>query len=289
MYFFLYISTLIFLLEQVQEDESARTLHILHEAARNRLTDDVLKSSENEKWNDAAIQKKKRHHHHVGSTSNNLKDQSEQHPGCQLAGHLLLDRVPGNFHILARSNHHDIEPQMTNTSHKVNEFYVGDPTAKYWIQERQRQRSSQVPKEIEFNNKIIPLNNNIYSTKNLHESYHHYIKLVATKIDGMKVGRRELVTYQMTANSQLAYYDDKVTPEAKFVYDISPIAVKYTFDRSTRRWYDYLTSVFAIIGGIFTVVGMLEAFIRGITTSRGIGRKRGGGGAATTNIYRNHH
>lgn len=27
----------------------------------------------------------------------------EEHPGCQISGFLMVDRVPGNFHIKARS------------------------------------------------------------------------------------------------------------------------------------------------------------------------------------------
>ena len=188
---------------------------------------------------------------------------------------MLLDRAPGNFHILARSKHHDLASEMTNVSHMVNELYIGDPTAMHWIQ----QRRSQVP--VEVGPKITPLNGNVYPTTEFHESYHHHIKLIATKIDGMKVGRRELVTYQMLANSQLAYYDDKVTPEAKFAYDFSPIAVKYTF--RSRRWYDYLTSIFAIIGGVFTVVGMLEGVMRRITS----GGKGGGGSKKSRNNNNN--
>ena len=242
------IEWLHFVEEQVQKNEGARTLHLAHQAARNRL-DEEKRVDEDKKWNDAAIQKKKRHHHKV---LRNWKD--SEHPGCQIAGHLLVDRAPGNFHIMARSKHHDLVSEMTNVSHMVNNLYVGDPTAMHWIQ---RQRSK-IPTEIEPT--IIPMNENVYPTSDLHESYHHYMKLVATKIDGMKVGSRELVFYQMLANSQLAYYDKKITPEAKFAYDLSPIAVKYSFQ--SRRWYDYLTSIFAIIGGVFTVVGMVEGAMR---------------------------
>merc|ERR1712194_357542 len=32
----------------------------------------------------------------------------EEHPGCQLSGFLMVDRVPGNFHIKARSKAHDL-------------------------------------------------------------------------------------------------------------------------------------------------------------------------------------
>ena len=32
-----------------------------------------------------------------------------EHPGCQIAGYLFLNRAPGNFHIMARSKSHDLE------------------------------------------------------------------------------------------------------------------------------------------------------------------------------------
>eukprot|EP00536_Pseudo-nitzschia_multiseries_P009542 jgi/Psemu1/288535/fgenesh1_pg.269_\ len=238
------IEWLHFVEEQVEEDEGARTLHRAHQAARNRL-DEAKRNDEEKKWSDPGIQRKKRHHHKVRSLW-----KEADHSGCQIAGHILVDRAPGNFHIMARSKHHDLVSEMTNVSHMVNSLYVGDPTAMHWIQ----QRRSQLPAEIEP--AITPLNDNVYPTNDLHEAYHHYMKLVATKVDGMKVGSRELVFYQMLANSQLAYYNKNVTPEAKFAYDLSPIAVKYCF--KSRRWYDYLTSIFAIIGGVFTVVGMIE-------------------------------
>jgi thiol-disulfide isomerase/thioredoxin len=250
-----------FVEQQVQGNEHLRTLHKAHEDARNRLEDDDFKADMDKIWNDPAIQKKKARHHAVGK-----KWKDDEHPGCQLAGHLLLDRAPGNFHILARSKHHDLAPFMTNVSHMVNELYIGDPTAMHWIQKKR----SKVPTEVEPT--ITPLNGNAYLTEELHEAYHHYIKLIATKIDGMKVGSRELVFYQMLANSQLAYYDKSLTPEAKFAYDLSPIAVKYSF--RSRKWYAYLTSIFAIIGGVFTVVGMIEAVL-GRFVSR-VGSKGGG-------------
>ena len=236
-----------FIEQQIEDNENSRTLHLAHEAARKRL-DDESRSLEDKKWNDSAMQKKKAHHHKVAK---NWKD--DEHPGCQLSGHLLLDRAPGNFHILARSEHHDLEPYMTNVSHMVNDLFIGDPTAKHWITKKR----SKVPTEVEST--ITPLNGNAYPTEEMHEAYHHYIKLIATKIEGMKVGTRELVFYQMIENSQLAYYDKLMTPEAKFSYDLSPIAVKYSI--GSRRWWEYMTSIFAIIGGVFTVFGIFEGIL----------------------------
>lgn len=50
-----------------------------------------------------------------------------------------------------------------------------------------------------------------------------------------------------------------VRAEAKFIYDLSPIAVSYV--SASRHWYDYMTSIMAIIGGVFTVFGMMESGI----------------------------
>ena len=57
-------------------------------------------------------------------------------------------------------------------------------------------------------------------------------------------------------------------PEAKFSYNLSPIAVHHRFEPKIH-WYDYLTSLMAIVGGTFTVIGMLENSI-----NVAIGKKR---------------
>ena len=54
--------------------------------------------------------------------------------------------------------------------------------------------------------------------------------------------------------------------EAKFTYDLSPIAVSY--EKKYRAWYDYFTSVMAIVGGTFTVVGMLESGIHSVSSKK---------------------
>jgi hypothetical protein len=107
--------------------------------------------------------------------------------------------------------------------------------------------------------KIAPFDGNVYPTYNLHEGYHHYLKLVSTKVEGFRTGYRDVQIYQIIENSQLAYYQEDMVPEAKFVYDLSPISVSYR--TSSRHWYDYCTSIMAIIGGVFTVVGMIESSI----------------------------
>ena len=180
-----------------------------------------------------------------------------EHPGCQLAGHLLLDRAPGNFHVQARSPHHDLVPHMTNVSHLVHHLSVGEPFA-----ERLMEENSIIPPQVR--DKLKPMNGKAYVTFDLHEAHHHYIKIVTTNVEGLRRGNREFKAYQILENSQLSYYRNDVVPEAKFMYDLSPIAVTYEWESKT--WYDYVTSIMAIVGGTFTVVGMLESSITKVST-----------------------
>jgi hypothetical protein len=220
-------------------------------AARDRLMESEDESdAEERKWHEQIAKQKSKVHDEW---------KAEDHPGCMLSGHLLLDRAPGNFHVQARSQNQEFAAHMTNVSHMVNALTVGDPMARHMITAG---TSSHLPADIL--EKMSPMDGNVYVSDKLHESHHHYLKLISTQVEGFKVGPRELRLYQILENSQLAYYSNDMIPEAKFVYDLSPIAVSYRTE--SRHWYDYCTSIMAIIGGVFTVVGMFESSIHATVT-----------------------
>merc|ERR1712050_135922 len=79
----------------------------------------------------------------------------EDHPGCQISGHVLLERVPGNFHIQARSPHHDLVPHMTNVSHEVHSLSV--------VERLITRKTIEVPKDLE--DKLSPMDGNVYVTE----------------------------------------------------------------------------------------------------------------------------
>ena len=165
-----------------------------------------------------------------------------EHPGCQLSGSLLLNRVPGNFYIQAHSPAHDLAPAMTNCSHEIHFLS--------FVPANRDDKKNSAPLPPNFLQSTTPMNGNVYITHALHQAYHHYIKLISTNGN----------SFQVLQSSQLASYQEENTPEAKFLIDLSPIAVKY--ERISRPWYDYVTSLMAIIGGTFTVVGFLEPVMR---------------------------
>jgi hypothetical protein len=61
----------------------------------------------------------------------------------------------------------------------------------------------------------------------------------------------------MTAHSH-SYAGDDV-PSAKFTFDLSPIQIVVT--DGGRPLYHFLTTTCAIVGGVFTVAGILDALL----------------------------
>ena len=109
--------------------------------------------------------------------------------------------------------------------------------------------------------------------ENQYEAFHHYLKEVVTTefndpyLNTKKSKMTGMRAYQVLSSSQLSYYRDDIVPEAKFSYDPSPIAV-YHRQAYSKRWYDYLTSLMAIIGGTFTVIGMIENTINAAVSKK---------------------
>mmetsp|Transcript_699 Transcript_699/g.1667 ORF Transcript_699/g.1667 Transcript_699/m.1667 type:complete len:516 (-) Transcript_699:449-1996(-) len=219
---------------KVAEEKLGREKKLSSNSLNGALEKHLDMPLEEQHWVEA-FQRMQKHYH------DRSWDASE-HPGCQISGTLLLNRVPGNFYIQAYSPVHDLAPHMTNCSHEIHHLSFA-PTGV----DRENSKGL-VPRG--FDQTSRPMNGNVYVTENLHEAYHHYIKLISTNGN----------SFQVLQSSQLASYQRDDTPEAKFLLDLSPIAV--TYEMTSRKWYDYITSLMAIIGGTFTVVGFLESGIR---------------------------
>ena len=198
-----------------------------------------LNLTQNEKRWLEAMQRTREHHH--------LLWNPEEHSGCQLAGSLHMNRAPGHFSVQAQSAAHSLDPHMANLSHEIHHL-------SFESEDTDGSMEMGVVRD-HFAKFIAPTDGNVYVTYELHEAYQHNIKLVSTNSR----------FYQMIQSTQLSYYKPDKIPETKFVLDISPIAVHYRIYR--RPWYDYLTSLMAILGGVFTVVGMIESVLR-VTTKR---------------------
>eukprot|EP00579_Thalassiosira_antarctica_P031173 CAMPEP_0202031546 /NCGR_PEP_ID=MMETSP0905-20130828/65073_1 /ASSEMBLY_ACC=CAM_ASM_000554 /TAXON_ID=420261 /ORGANISM="Thalassiosira antarctica, Strain CCMP982" /LENGTH=451 /DNA_ID=CAMNT_0048595389 /DNA_START=241 /DNA_END=1596 /DNA_ORIENTATION=- len=215
----------------------------------------TVRNEEEQEWNDALTSYRAPHN------SWNVT----RHPGCQLSGHIMVDKAPGKFLIHAQSYGHDIAAHMTNLSHIVQHFSFGDPGAQRHMEEHDLPGMSS-----RFVKSLHPMDENVYVTGELHQAYHHHLRVIAAEFgEGTMfqwTREKARVVYRILQNSQLSTYRRHIVPEAKWSYEISPIAVSYL--EESRTWYDYLTGVLAIVGGAFTVVGMLDSGLSSLSKKK---------------------
>lgn len=212
-------------------------------------------TKQNQQWLEAL----EHTHHHAKRVWS-----SEEHPGCQIWGTLHLNRAPGHFYIQAKSLAHSIDPRAANLSHVVH--HLSFQSFEY---NKKGQRSKRKNWHSAFDKATAPLDASLYAVDEPHESWHHYLKLVSTNSE----------FYHVTPTHQLALYRADHPTELKVILDISPIAVHHRLER--RPLYDYITAVFAIVGGVFTVFGMIEWWIAStVRRLRRSGQRRVGSAGA---------
>jgi hypothetical protein len=177
-----------------------------------------------------------------------LKDQAGE--GCRIHGFIHVNKVQGNFHMAPgksfQTDHmhvHDLAAlsfqQQFDLSHKIARLSFGqdypgivnplDGAEKTW----QRTGSAMYQYFI----KIVPTTYKESSGEVIHSNQ-------------FSVTEHERV---LTANSRGGL------PGVFFIYDFSPIMVSFT-EHSTS-FAHFLTSLCAIIGGVFTVAGIIDSFI----------------------------
>jgi len=176
----------------------------------------------------------RKRHMHTGAHYHNIFGE-----GCRITGHVEVARVPGTVHFQAtHSQDKTLNLAFTNVSHLVHHFSFGtaDKTA-----------TNSLPAE--YRQAATPLDGRIFLVDKFHMAPHHYIKVVHTRFEG-----RNTRSYQQTHQWSVRTVPRRTVPQAKFSYDLSPVEV--VVRKAERRWYDFVTQVFAIVGGTVTVMSM---------------------------------
>lgn len=160
--------------------------------------------------------------------------------GCRISGHLEVARVPGTVHFQAvHPKDKNLNLAFTNVSHTVHHFSFG---------EAPRRSIAALPAD--FKRHVNPLDGKVFVTDKFHQAPQHYIKVVHTRFE-----TNNIRSYQQTHQSSVRTIARKVVPQAKFSYDLAPVEV--IISKGERRWYDFLTSVLAIIGGTYSSIALI--------------------------------
>eukprot|EP00636_Phaeomonas_parva_P006236 CAMPEP_0118851804 /NCGR_PEP_ID=MMETSP1163-20130328/1085_1 /TAXON_ID=124430 /ORGANISM="Phaeomonas parva, Strain CCMP2877" /LENGTH=472 /DNA_ID=CAMNT_0006784193 /DNA_START=199 /DNA_END=1617 /DNA_ORIENTATION=+ len=184
-----------------------------------------------------------------------------EHPQCLIVGYLEIKRVPGSFHIEARSSHHSFDASSTNASHTVNHLSFGPPSKTI------DRRLYKFPEEYRIRN---PADGQTFVSEVTHASQHHFIQAVHTRYEMLSILRaRIFYAYQMTFETALMRYVASEAPKAKFAYVINPIGAHVR--RGGRKWYEFVTSLAAILGGTVTIFGVLNMVVQSLFKSAVVG------------------
>lgn len=172
--------------------------------------------------------------------------------GCRVNGSMRVKKVPGNFHISAHAHPELIQAYFgdhnpMNCSHIVNHLSFGEPV------DIVGQKWAFSP--LDNVRKIISKDS--IDAEHVHAtSFEYYIKVVPTtysELDG-----HITKTYQFTASSNALVGHFQV-PAIYFRFDLSPITVQFT--QKQVSFAHFLVQVCAIIGGVFTMLGLVSQFV----------------------------
>uniref|UniRef100_A0A8R7U7W9 Endoplasmic reticulum-Golgi intermediate compartment protein 3 n=1 Tax=Triticum urartu TaxID=4572 RepID=A0A8R7U7W9_TRIUA len=204
-----------------------------------------------------------------------LKD--EQGEGCNIHGFVDVNKVAGNFHFApGKSLDHafnflqdmlNFQPENYNISHKINKLSFGK----------------------EFPGVINPLDGVEWKqeqTTGLTGMYQYFVKVVPTiytDIRGRKIHSNQVnimvffnvyfllpsqsfwpilnfhVQFSVTEHFREAIGLPRPPPGVYFFYEFSPIQVDFTEENTSLL--HFLTNICAIVGGIFTVAGIIDSFV----------------------------
>ncbi|XP_028406041.1 endoplasmic reticulum-Golgi intermediate compartment protein 3-like [Dendronephthya gigantea] len=178
-----------------------------------------------------------------------VKLEAQKNEGCEVHGYLEVTKVAGNFHFAPgksfQQQHihvHDLQPfggHQFNLTHHIRHLSFGE----------------------KYPGIKNPLDDNLVISDKAGSMYQYFVKIVPTvykKLNGevlhtnqFSVTKHRRTVKQVTGANGL--------PGVFVLYEFSPMMVQYTEKR--RSFMHFLTGVCAIIGGIFTVAGLVDSFI----------------------------
>jgi len=186
-------------------------------------------------------------YYHILDTAPQCKDAV----GCQIHGDVLVSKVGGNVHVAlgkstVRDGKHVHEFNIKevsdgfNTSHSIHRLEFGE-------------RVEGVQSPLEGTTKIV---------KHGAYMFHYYIKLVPTLYNGRD--GRIVYTHQYSVtdnekNVMVRKGELAGLPGVFLVYEFTPFMVQKI--EKPQPLSHFLTSICAIIGGVFTVAGMIDAML----------------------------
>uniref|UniRef100_A0A2K6S7I7 Endoplasmic reticulum-Golgi intermediate compartment protein n=1 Tax=Saimiri boliviensis boliviensis TaxID=39432 RepID=A0A2K6S7I7_SAIBB len=183
------------------------------------------------------------------------KMQEQKNEGCQVYGFLEVNKVAGNFHFapgksFQQSHVHGVPVccchqsfgwccLQINMTHYIQHLSFGE----------------------DYPGIVNPLDHTNVTAPQASMMFQYFVKVVPTvymKVDGevLRTNQFSVTRHEKVANGLLG---DQGLPGVFVLYELSPMMVKLT--EKHRSFTHFLTGVCAIIGGMFTVAGLIDSLI----------------------------
>ncbi|PAA87444.1 hypothetical protein BOX15_Mlig017085g1 [Macrostomum lignano] len=192
----------------------------------------------------------------VGFQLSNIKEKLPSGVGCLLRSSFRVAKISGNFHITtvpdedsSSSSSEDLAASVPSLDHVIHTLSFGS-TANSQLRHAFKEVSS-----------FTPLDNRSVTDKPEGISHDYFLKIVPSIFDAPSF---RLFPYQFTSVYRLlpSGHDHAFSygkPAIWFRYETAPVVVKYK--EHEKPFYHFLTQACAIIGGSFTVSGILDSLI----------------------------
>jgi hypothetical protein len=132
-------------------------------------------------------------------------------------------------------------------SHHVHHMYFGNKPTK----RRRKSLEANYPQFFSLD-WLDKLAGQAFISENAGATYEHYLQTVMTTVEPTKAKR--LDAYEYTVQSHA--YDAEDHASVKFTYKMSPIQI--VVSEKIKPFYHFITSVCAVVGGVFTVAGLMD-------------------------------
>jgi len=170
--------------------------------------------------------------------------------GCRIEGTVQLASTGGNLHIAPGRETEDIGSgngkfsiadllnlafENYNVTHTINKLHFGP----------------------EFPGGVRQLDGQTRNVGDNHGMYQYYIQIIPTEYIGLDGTR--ISTNQMSVTEHMRIVkpgSNRGLPGLFFFYEVSPFHV--IFEETRRGWMRFFTSVCAVIGGVYTVLQMID-------------------------------
>lgn len=176
-----------------------------------------------------------------------IKKMIDEQEGCLVYGHLLVQRVAGNFHISVHGHSFFVLQQVfgtvseVNVSHHIHRLGFG------------MEYPGQINPLDGFDRLLQP------GTPEAGGTFKYFLKVVPTEYNHLFGNTQTTNQYSVTEYFTPAYKNDNNLPAVFFLYDLSPIMVRITEKR--RNFFHFLTRLCAVVGGAFAVTGMVDRWV----------------------------